>query len=128
MGGGDVRYPGEAEAEKREIYPQNSFHEIAEICKSQDVYKRQLLAELVRARVALIAMHTNFDNAEDGVNQALCDKLGIRESETLESGMHIGNIDPVPLADFRKHVEKALGGDVYKRQGKRPLPRPPARR
>ena len=37
VGGGDVRYPGEAEAEKREIYPQNSFHEIAEICKSHNL-------------------------------------------------------------------------------------------
>lgn len=86
----------------------------------EDDPEGKLLAELVRARVAMIAMHTNFDNAEDGVNQALCDKLGIRESETLESGMHIGNIDPVTLADFRKHVEKTLGGVVraYGRAGK----------
>lgn len=37
VGGGDVRYPGEPEEEKREIYPQDSFHEIAEICKSHNL-------------------------------------------------------------------------------------------
>ena len=37
VGGGDVRYPGEAETEKAEVYAQNSFHAIAEICKSRNL-------------------------------------------------------------------------------------------
>lgn len=78
----------------------------------EDDPEGRLLAELVRARVALIAMHTNFDNAEGGVNQALCDRLGIRASVMLESGMRIGEIAPMPLADFRAHVERTLGGVV----------------
>ena len=33
VGGGDVRYPGEAAAEKADVYPENTFHAIAEYCK-----------------------------------------------------------------------------------------------
>ncbi len=78
----------------------------------EDDAEGKLLAALIRARLAMIAMHTNFDNAEGGVNSALCARLGIRESQPLESGMRIGEVDPMPLADFRRHVETRLGGAV----------------
>ena len=78
----------------------------------EDDPEGRLLADLVRARVALIAMHTNFDNADGGVNRALCDRLGVRQSAALESGMRIGDFEPTTLADFRSHVETALGGAV----------------
>ena len=78
----------------------------------EDDAEGKLLAALIRARLAMIAMHTNFDNAEGGVNSALCERLGIRESQPLASGMRIGEIDPMPLADFRRHVETRLGGVV----------------
>ena len=78
----------------------------------EDDPEGRLLAELVRARVALIAMHTNFDNAEGGVNQACATGSAFRASVMLESGMRIGEIAPMPLADFRAHVERTLGGVV----------------
>ena len=37
VGGGDVRYPGEAAAEKADIYPENTFHDIAEYCKTHNL-------------------------------------------------------------------------------------------
>ena len=78
----------------------------------EDDPEGRLLAELVRARVALVAMHTNFDNAENGVNRALCDRLDIQNSEALESGMRAGEIDPATLKEFQSRVESALGGAV----------------
>lgn len=78
----------------------------------EDDPEGRLLAELIRARVALIAMHTNFDNAENGVNRALCERLGMRKSEPLESGMRVGEIEPMPLSAFREHVARSLGGAV----------------
>ena len=33
IGGGDIRYPGQSEADSPEIYPENSFAEIADFCK-----------------------------------------------------------------------------------------------
>ena len=53
------------------------------------------------------------DDAEGKLLAALIRaRLGIRESQPLESGMRIGEIDPMPLADFRRHVETRLGGVV----------------
>ena len=76
----------------------------------EDDPEGKLLAELVRARIALIAMHTNFDNAENGVNDALCGLLAVRSAEKLEGGMRVGDVEPVPLSEFRIRVERALGG------------------
>lgn len=78
----------------------------------EDDPEGRLLAELVRARIALIAMHTNFDNAQGGVNDALCDKLGIDAVEPLESGVRIGAIAPTTLEAFKAHAENVLGGVV----------------
>ncbi len=33
IGGGDIRYPGQSESDSPEIYPENSFAEIADFCK-----------------------------------------------------------------------------------------------
>lgn len=75
-----------------------------------------LLAKLVRAKLALIAMHTNFDSAREGVNDALACRLGIRNVQTLESGMRIGDIGPMELAELAAHIENTLGG-VVRRYG-----------
>lgn len=34
VGGGEVRYPGEAPAPRREVYPEDTFRQIAEFCKA----------------------------------------------------------------------------------------------
>jgi len=78
----------------------------------EDDPEGRLLADLVRARIALIAMHTNFDNAENGVNDALCELLAVRNIEPLEGGMRVGEVEPLPLSAFRVQVETALGGPV----------------
>ena len=54
----------------------------------EDDAEGKLLAALIRARLAMIAMHTNFDSAEGGVNSALCERLGIRESSLGERHAH----------------------------------------
>ena len=76
----------------------------------------RLLVKLVRAGIAHIAAHTNYDAAETGVNLALADALGVHDTEALGSGMRIGSIDPITLGDLAKHVEKTLGG-VVRRYG-----------
>jgi len=75
-----------------------------------------MLAKLVRSRIALIAMHTNFDSAEDGVNDALAQKLGLANVRALESGMRIGEIEKSKLASLGRDVENKLGG-VVRRYG-----------
>ena len=75
-----------------------------------------MLVKLVRAGIALIAMHTNFDAAENGVNDALAAELGLSNVIAHESGMRIGDIEEKQLADLAGDVERRLGG-VVRRYG-----------
>lgn len=87
----------------------------------EDDPEGMMLARLIREKLAIIAMHTNFDSASSGVNDALAGALGLRNIEELESGMRIGDIENTTLASFAKDVEDKLGG-VVRRYG--PAERP----
>lgn len=78
----------------------------------EDDPEGRLLCELVRSRIALIAAHTNFDNAQPGVNDALAEKLGLTGVEAFEGGLRAGIPAQRTLGDFRRHVEETLGGPV----------------
>lgn len=79
---------------------------------SEDDAEGRLLCRLVRAGIALIAMHTNFDNAHPGVNDALAARLGLTDVEPLESGMCVGSVQETSLSAFADAARKALGGAV----------------
>lgn len=72
----------------------------------------RLLCALVRSQIAMIAAHTNFDNAVPGVNDALAEALGLSEVQALESGMRVGVPAQATLAEFAGHAEAVLGGPV----------------
>lgn len=72
----------------------------------------RLLCELVRSGVAMIAAHTNFDNANPGVNDALAAALGLTDIQALENGMRVGTPAQVSFNQFADHAEKTLGGPV----------------
>lgn len=73
----------------------------------------RLLCGLVRSGKALIAMHTNLDNAHPGVNDALAVRLGLSEVQGLEHGLCAGTLpSPTPLKTLAAQVEEALGGAV----------------
>ena len=72
----------------------------------------RLLCALVRSGIALIAMHTNYDNAFPGVNDALAAALVLSDVQTLEHAMRIGTPEQASLAAFSAHVESVLGGPV----------------
>ena len=75
-----------------------------------------MLVKLVRAGISLIAMHTNFDAAGNGVNDALAARLGLENVTAHESGMRIGDIMETTLASLAGDVENKLGG-VVRRYG-----------
>ena len=52
----------------------------------------RMLCALVRSGIAMIAAHTNFDNAHPGVNDALAAALGLEDVAVLENGMRLGTI------------------------------------
>ena len=78
----------------------------------EDDSEGRMLCRLIRANLALIAMHTNYDNAAPGVNDALAERLGLTDVSVLENGMRIGETDTGTLEDFAAFTQKQLGGPV----------------
>lgn len=90
----------------------------------EDDAEGRMLGRLIRANIALIAMHTNYDNACPGVNDALAAALGLKDVEVLDEGMRVGVTDAGTLGAFADLAERALGG-VVRRYGD---PETPVRR
>ena len=72
----------------------------------------RLLCALARSGVAMIAAHTNFDNASPGVNDALAAALGLENVVPLENGMRLGALKQTDFGTFCKNAEAALRGPV----------------
>lgn len=72
----------------------------------------RLLCALVRSGIAMIAAHTNYDNASPGVNDALAAALGLSEVEVLENGMRVGVPKQTDFGSFCAAAELALHGPV----------------
>lgn len=84
---------------------------------AEDDAEGRLLARLVRERMSLVAMHTNYDAAGSGVNDALADALGISGALPLAGGVRLGFVRPTPLYAFADRVGERLGG-VVRRYGR----------
>ena len=78
----------------------------------EDDAEGRMLCALVRSGIALIAAHTNFDNATPGVNDALAARLGLTGVEAGENGMRIGDAPDDTLGTFCARATRALGGPV----------------
>ena len=78
----------------------------------EDDPEGRMLCKLVRSGIALIAAHTNFDNAVPGVNNALADLLGLENVEACENGLRVGTPKQGMLEAFCKHAQDVLGGPV----------------
>lgn len=78
----------------------------------EDDVEGRMLCELVRGGIALIAAHTNFDNAVPGVNDALAAKLNLKNIQVLENGMRAGESEVETLAALCARAEAILGGPV----------------
>ena len=85
------------------------FHEIKKI--TDETYTGSLLLDLIEAGVAAVALHTNFDRAERGNNDALALALGAKEYERLEEGFATAfDLEKeVSLDAFAEEVRRRLG-------------------
>jgi dinuclear metal center YbgI/SA1388 family protein len=81
-----------------------------------------LLAELVRSKVALIAAHTNYDNAPGGLNDALAEALGLQDVVPLENGLRAGTFAGDGAALVALTAER-LGGQPRLYRGARVIRR-----
>ncbi len=76
-----------------------------------------LVYKLISKGISVISMHTNLDQSTGGVNDALCDALGLYDVEELIStdgfALRKGYLDqPEDPYSFAKHIKEALGGTV----------------
>ena len=72
----------------------------------------RLLVRLAGSGLAMAAMHTNFDNAHPGVNDALAAALGMQSVEGAAHGMCVGELPEMTLDKLTSLVSGRLGGCV----------------
>lgn len=103
------------------------FHGVK--CVSNRTYVERCLRMAVKSDITVYSAHTNLDNAREGVNFALADKLGLTEVDFLQphgdgagSGI-IGKLpEPVSATDFLKQVATTLHTECLMHN--RPINRP----
>ena len=75
------------------------------------VFQQDKVLTWAEKRMAAICMHTNLDEAADGVDDTLAETLGLRPLDHLAEGTigHISQLDaPMALADFLPMVKEKL--------------------
>ncbi len=81
---------------------------------SEETYKGELIARLIRADCALLTVHTNGDRVESGTSTTLAAALGLNGGEPIVAHPHgggIGFVGDVPeqsLGTFAKKVAAVL--------------------
>ena len=90
------------------------FREVKRV--TDESYTGGLLLELIEAGLAAVAVHTNFDRAERGNNDALAHALGAGAYERLEDGFatEFTLANEMTLADFAEEVKTRLGDAVVR--------------
>ncbi len=75
-----------------------------------------LVYEIIKNGLSVISMHTNLDQGDGGVNDALCDVIGLKNVETVEAPdkylLKKGEISPLSADDFAKHLKSVLNYPV----------------
>ncbi len=95
------------------------------IFKAQKSFiKGNLPYELAISGISAISAHTCFDCAKGGVNDVLCEVLGITDVTEIPTDgcvvpmLRMGNIDCMPSCDFAKIVSEKLNTDCRVTVGK----------
>lgn len=70
--------------------------------------KGELIEKLIKNNIAVYSMHTNFDSADGGVNDTLCEIFGIENREVCGM-LRKGEIAEISLEEFIEKVKKTLG-------------------
>jgi dinuclear metal center YbgI/SA1388 family protein len=83
------------------------FHPINKISKSLAASLRLAFEN----GISLYSMHTNYDRARGGINDALAARIGLKDVEILEIG-RIGEIETCSSARLASHVSECLKAPV----------------
>ena len=91
------------------------FKPLASVSDENHISRK--LIKLLDSGIAVFSFHTRADKVSGGVNDRLCDLLGIFDTTPFGEGNlgRMGNIDePSSLEDFAYRVKRATGSDVLK--------------
>lgn len=81
-----------------------------------NVLSDSLIYKLIENKISIICSHTNYDKAIDGVNDILCNKVGLSNVTKLEGAcLNIGYVDsskPLNVDEFAQYVKSQLKGVV----------------
>lgn len=81
--------------------------------------------ELIKNGISVISMHTNLDVADGGVNDCLCNALGLKNIKTITANdgyvLKMGSISPVSADKLAEHIKEKLGGCVKFVDGQKPI-------
>ncbi len=80
------------------------------------VLKGSIVYELITQNISVISMHTNMDMGKGGVNDRLCEAIGISQYEPVYSADRFvlkgGNIEPVSAEKLAETLKSCLGGSI----------------
>ena len=83
--------------------------------------------KLIKNGISVISMHTNLDVGIGGVNDCLCDAVGLKNVQTYIASdgfaLRIGEVDSLSAADFAKQLKLSLGGSIKYTDNGRPISR-----
>ena len=84
------------------------FHPLSAVVP--DAAVGRLVIRLLDARISVLSFHTRADAADGGVNDLLCDALGIEAPVPFGEGLgRIGTVGCTTAAEFAARVKAALG-------------------
>jgi len=89
----------------------------------KSVTDESIVYTLIKNNISVISMHTNLDMGDGGVNDALCEKIGLKNITKITDSegfiLRKGEIAPLPCDALAKQIREALGGAVkYSDNGK----------
>ena len=91
------------------------FRGLKQVCGAD--YVQRCVIKAIKNDIVIISMHTNMDNAKNGVNWKIAEKMGLKEVAFLaplaspEAGSGVIGLLPEPMAadDFVLMVKKCFG-------------------
>lgn len=87
---------------------------------SDATYQQRCVREAIRKGITLYSAHTNLDNAEDGVNYRIADRIGLKDIRWIEekspvegvsAGSGVWGVLPEPekAGDFLRRLKRTFG-------------------
>lgn len=93
----------------------------------KSITENDLVYKIISNGISVISMHTNLDVGEGGVNDCLCEKVGLKNVDTYIAAdgyaLRRGETDGVSAQEFAQNLHKKLGGGVKYIDGGKPINR-----